>query len=97
MYAGQDHVKVGVATTEESALQIQQSRVDFIQRFANPHPHVRADLIISAARGVQLAADVADTIDQSLLDMHVDVFQLDPHRQTVGVEFRLDLSQSVSN
>ena len=34
------------------------------------------DLIVAAAAGVELAADVAQAVDQRLLDVHVDVFEL---------------------
>ena len=40
---------------------------------------------------------IANPVDQCLFDMHVDIFQLNPHRQPIGVQLGLDLLQSVSN
>ena len=40
---------------------------------ADVEPQVEGDLIVAAARRVQLAADRADHLDQAPLDRHVDV------------------------
>ena len=47
-----------------------------VDRVADPEPQVGRDLVVAAAAGVELAADIAEAVDQRPLDVHVDVFQL---------------------
>ena len=55
---------------------IVQPGADGVDRLADPQAEVSRNLVVAAAAGVQLAAHVADPVDQSPLDVHVDVFQL---------------------
>ena len=55
--------------------------VDFV---ADPEPQVGRNLVVAAAAGVELAADVADPLDQRPLDVHVDVFQLLAELEAAG-------------
>ena len=63
-------------------------RVDLV---ADPQPQVGRDLVVAAAAGVQLAADVADPVDQGPLDVHVDVFQVLAELELAGGDFPADL------
>lgn len=92
---GQDNVKVILTTRKKRGLQIDQQRIDFIEGLPDPHSGVRADLVVSAASGVQFAAGVANPINQGLFDMHVDVFELEPHRQFAAIQFTSNGFQSV--
>ena len=65
--------------------------VDFV---ANPEPQVGRDLVVAAAAGVELAADVADAVDQGPLDVHVDVFQLLAELEAAGGDFVADLLEA---
>ena len=58
-----------------------------------PEPQVGDHLIVAAAGGVQLAADVAEPLDQRLLDVHVDVFQLGAQRKLALLQLPADLPQ----
>ena len=72
-------------------------RVDPIDRVADPQPQVGRDLVVAAAGGVQLAADVAEPVDQRPLDVHVDVFQLDVELEASLLNFLADLAQRLLN
>ena len=61
---------------------------------ADPEPQVGRDLVVAAAAGVELAADVADAVDQRPLDVHVDVFQLVAEREVAGGDLLADLLQA---
>ena len=61
---------------------------------ADPEPEVGRDLVVAAAAGVELAADVADAVDEGPLDVHVDVFQLLAELELAGGDFVADLLQA---
>jgi hypothetical protein len=42
---------------------------------------------------MQLSTDIAQSIDQLLLDMHMDVFELKPERHLAPIQKSTDLSQ----
>ena len=60
---------------------------------ADPQPQVGGNLIVAAAAGVQLAADIADPLDQRPLDVHVNVFQLLAEFELAGGDIPADLLQ----
>ena len=95
--AGQDHVGVGVATAHERPLQGQPAGVDLVDRLADPEPQIGGHLVVAAAGRVQLAAHVADAVDQRPLDVHVDVFQFDAEREAALLDFLADLAQGLLN
>ena len=64
---------------------------------ADPKPQIGGDLVVSAAAGVELAADVADAVDERPLDVHVDVFQFLAERECAGGDLVLDLLQAGDN
>ena len=88
--AGQDDVEVAVAAVDEGLLQVEQSRVDAVEGVADPEPQIGGDLIVAAAAGVQLAADIAQALDERLLDVHVDVFELGLERKFSRFDFFAD-------
>ena len=91
---GQDDAGVGVGPADECPLdEFQAGRhgVDFV---ADPEADVVRDLVVAAAAGVELAADVADPLDQRPLDVHVDVFQLLAELEAAGGDFVADLLQA---
>ena len=73
---------------DERPLQLARARgghgVDLV---ADPEPQVGRDLVVAAAAGVELAADVADAVDERPLDVHVDVFQLLAELEAAGGDF----------
>ena len=58
-----------------------QQRVDGVDGIADEQLQIGGDLVVAAAAGVQLAADVAQPLDQGRLDVHVDVFELGAERE----------------
>ena len=58
-----------------------QERQQRLTRLHNRAPHVQMhierDLIVTAARGVQAFARVADRLRQRAFDIHVNIFQTD--------------------
>ena len=58
---------------------------------------VGRDLVVAAPRGVELAADVAEPVDQRGLDVHVDVFALEDERKRPRLDLRPNFRQSPHN
>ena len=69
----------------------------FVYGVTTPQPEIRGDLIVSAAACMEFAACIPESIDQGLLDMHMDVFELGTKFKIAGLDFRPDLGQSVGN
>ena len=58
-----------------------------------PRADVGRDLVVAAAAGVELAADVADAVDQGPLDVRVNVFELLAEREIAGSDLAADCSR----
>jgi hypothetical protein len=94
---GQDHIEIGIAAADKSPLQVEQPRVDPIQCVANPQPQIGGHLIVAAAAGVQLPADIAEAVDERLLDVHVNVFELHFEWEIAGFDLSANLLQPAAN
>src|SRR5262249_981831 len=70
---------------------------EMINGVAHPELYIRGDLIIAAASGVQLAADVGQALDESMFDVRVDVFQLAGERKLATRDFAGDVIQRGDN
>ncbi len=88
---------VRLAAADERPLQLDQPRVDLVDGVADPQPQVGRNLVVAAAGGVQLAADVAQAVDQCPLDVHVDVFQLDAELEAALLNFLANVAQGLLN
>ena len=64
---------------------------------AHIEPHIQSDLIVPAASGVQLLANVADPVDQIRLDEAVDVLILRCDLQCPALHIRKDPGQSLQD
>ena len=71
-------------------MQIAQTLVELIEGVAHPELDIGDDLIVAAAAGVQLAADIAQTLDQGAFDVRVDVFELDGEREVAALDLGAD-------
>jgi hypothetical protein len=89
--AWQDDVEIGGAPADEGGLQLAQQDIDAIDGVADVELEVGGDLIVAAAAGVELAADVAEPRDERGLDVHVDVFQLGAEGEGAALEFGEDV------
>ena len=89
--AGQDHVALALGGVDQGRLQFDQAAVDAVDGVAHPELDIGDDLIVAAAAGVQLAADVAEPRDQGLLDVRVDVFELDRKRKLAAFDLAADV------
>ena len=92
--ARQDHAGVAVAAADERPLHVGEQAVGAVDRVADPQPQVGRHLVVAAAAGVQLAADVAEPVDEGPLDVHVDVFQLLAEDERAGGDLGADLLQA---
>ena len=72
-------------------------RVDAVERISRPELEVGCDLVVAAAGRVQLAADVAELLDQRRLDVHVHIFAIEDERQTPVLDLSLDFRQATHN
>ena len=71
-----------------------QGLIDPVERIARPELQVGDNLIVSTPPGVQLAADIAELLDQGRLDVHVDVFALQDERKIPTFYLSLDFRQA---
>jgi len=55
-------------------------------RVLEVHPLVERDLVVARAARVQLAADLADQLDEPPLDVRVDVLELGAERERAGLQ-----------
>src|SRR5262249_35049202 len=89
--AGQDDVAVSLGGVEQRRLQVEQKTVHPIDGVARPQPDVGDDLVVAAAAGVQLAADVAEFLDEGAFDVRVDVFEFDGEGEVAALDAAGDL------
>ena len=82
---------------DEGLLQIDQAGRDGVDRLAHPEPQIGRNLIVAAASGVQLAADVPQPVDQGSLDVHVHVFELDAELEFALLNLAANLFQPLHN
>ena len=73
--ARQDRRPVALGEVDKSPLEVAQRAVELVDRAAGPEPHVRRDLVVAGAAGVEAAGQRPDLLDQGDLDVHVDVFE----------------------
>ena len=57
----------------------------------NIEAEVGGDLVVAAAAGVELATNVANSVDEGPLDIHVDVFAVAPKREPSALDLGEDL------
>ena len=95
--AGQDQVAVPLGRGDEGPLQVGEPPVDPVEGVADPELDVGADLVVAAAAGVQLAADVAEAVDQRGLDVRVDVLALEHEREAPLLDLGPDIRQAPHN
>jgi len=91
--ARQHEVALALRRIQERGLQFVQAPVGGVEGVADPELDVGNDLIVTAAAGVQLAAYVAEALDEGALDVRVDVFQLDVEREFAAINLRGDVVQ----
>ena len=72
---GQDRVAVALGELDERPLEVEDGRVETVDRPAGPQSQVRGDLVVPRAAGVELAGDRADPLGQRRLEVHVDVLE----------------------
>ena len=85
--ARHDAGAVLLGAAEQRRLQVAQQPVGRVDRIAYPQAQIGRDLVVARARGVQLAARLADQLGQPRLDVQVDVLECCAERKA----FRLDL------
>ena len=78
-------------------LQIFQQAIDLVDSVTSPQPKIGRDLVVSAARGVEFAADVPQAINQRLLDIHVNIFQRWLPGELTGIDFGQDFIEAVDD
>ena len=64
---------------------------------AQIEPHIQGDLVVAAARRVQLAAGAADLLGQPALDVHVNVFIRRRELELAAGDLALDGRQAADN
>src|SRR5205085_192774 len=89
----QDHVALALGGREEGGLHVAQPAVDVVHGVADPKLDVGGHLVVAAAAGVELAADVAEALDEGALDVGVNVFQLYREGELAAVDLALDVVQ----
>jgi hypothetical protein len=81
----------------ETTLQVLHTQLNPIKRFSCPEPYISGHLIIAAAPGVQLAANVAKLVDERRLDVHVHIFALEKEWKLTRFDLSLNFRQTSHN
>ncbi len=94
---GEQVLKVPPRPFNQQLLQADQRRVLTVDHAAQVQPHVGDHLIVAAAPGVQLGTGVADQLDQSPFDRHVNVFVLVARHELPGLDLGSHPGQPVGD
>src|SRR5439155_12692456 len=89
--AGQNQIAVALSGCEQGKLQLTEPGVEAIERVTDPELDIGDDLVVAAAAGVKLTADVAEALDQGAFDVRVNVFQLDGEGKVAAFDLAGDL------
>ena len=73
---------------EERRLRGRQRRVEVAEHVAEVEALVESDLVVARAPRVELPAHRARDLDETALDVHVDVFELPAEREAAALELR---------
>ena len=95
--AGDDHVRVPRPERHERPLHCAQRGGEGIGFVAQIEPQIERDLVVPAARSVELRPGGPDPPRQLGLDIHVDVFQLRLEGKLPGLDLRPDFLQARHN
>ena len=85
-----DHPLILRAAADKGLLQVDEAAVDLVDGVADPEPQIGGNLIVAAAAGMQLPAQIARAGNQCLLDVHVDVFELSTELKAAFVDLAAD-------
>ncbi len=77
----------------ERSLQITKRGIERIERIAHPQAKIGRHLVIARAGGVQPAGRWADSLRQTGLDIHVDIFQGGSEGKIAGAHVLADRQQ----
>ena len=75
--AGHDHVEGELGFIAQRRFERGGQLDDVLDLLFDIHAEIERDLVIAAARGMELFAGVADALGQDALDVHVDIFIVD--------------------
>jgi hypothetical protein len=81
----------------EASLETFHRQVDAVERFTRPELYIGGHLIITAAPGVQLAANIAQLLDERRLDVHVHIFALEEEGKPARFDLSLNFRQTSHN
>ena len=84
---GKDRLPVAVGKTHQGSLELEQGRIEPIDRAPGPEPQVRGHLVVPRATGVESTGDGPDALRERRLDVEVDVLE----RGVPGEATRLDV------
>src|SRR5262249_56400434 len=88
---------VATGGADEGALQPPQAKVEAVDGGAHPEFDVGDDVVVAAAAGVELAADVPEALDQGPLDVSVDVLQGGGVGELPGLDLGADVVEGGDN
>lgn len=95
--ARQQRVPVLIGPLHEHADQRAQVLRPFIKCGGDKEPEIESHLIVAGAPGVQLLPRRADNFGQTVLDVHVHVFEVLPPDKGPGLYLRANLLQAIMN
>ena len=88
---GHDGVDVRLRRLAQRQLQRGDAFAHARDRVLQEHAHVGDDLVVTAARRVELCADCAGLLDEAALDRHVDVFVGNRRHERARIQLAADL------
>jgi hypothetical protein len=88
--AGHRIGRMGGSAIGQRAHHVRDLRRQPVDRIAYPKAEIRRHLIVAAARGVQSATGLADTLGEAGLYVHVDVLERHVEREATGLDLLRD-------
>jgi len=94
---GQNRLSAFSREANQGALERCDPAADFVGLVPKVQPQVKSDLIVSTSSGVQFPAGGPNPRRQRRLDVHMNIFQIDPEREPALVDFLSDGLQARLN
>ena len=93
----QDDIGIRFAATKKRELQILQRFIEPVDRFPHPQSHVGGNLIVTTPAGVKFAASVSELVDQSLFNIHMNVFQFFANHERTFIQICWRISSNAAS
>lgn len=88
-----DHPFVSVAATDKRDLKRFQQPVDSVNRISYPQSQIGRDLIVATSPRMEFATNIANSVNQRLFNIHMNIFKFFTDLERSVVQLPVDLGQ----